>query len=207
MSLDSKNDAALRQLCALMDGEADSHTLFGACKSWRDDASMRMHWHRWHLIGDVLRSEDLASDGWRDERLFHALRERLALEPVVVAPLAATGRNPARNRVWSSAAAVAAGFVVVAAAALIVRHSGSTAEAGAQVVQRDATVTAGEPAVAGLANAEPEIIVVNGQLIRDARLDRYLAAHRPLGGATALTLPSNFTREAAVPAAPSRTAP
>jgi sigma-E factor negative regulatory protein RseA len=190
-----------------MDGEADRDALLGACGTWSDDVSVRVHWHRWHLIGDVLRSEDLATDGRRDERLLRALRERLALEPVVVAPQAARAPDRGRHRLWSGAAAVAAGVVVVIAATLLLRQADTTVDASAPLARAGGVGGPGQAAGAGATNVEPETLVVDGQLIRDARLDRYLAAHRPLGGATALTLPSNFTRDAAVPAAPARPAP
>ena len=36
----------------------------------------------------------------------------------------------------------------------------------------------------------------NGVLIRDARLDQYLAAHKQFGGSSALSVPSGFLRSA-----------
>jgi sigma-E factor negative regulatory protein RseA len=44
--------------------------------------------------------------------------------------------------------------------------------------------------------AEPQTFVANGQLIRDARLDRYLAAHKQFAGSSALGVPSGFLRNA-----------
>jgi len=43
---------------------------------------------------------------------------------------------------------------------------------------------------------EPQTFVANGELIRDARLDRYLAAHKQFAGSTALGVPSGFLRNA-----------
>jgi sigma-E factor negative regulatory protein RseA len=74
---------ATEDLSALMDGELDASAVAGACRAWRDDAQMRSQWHAYHLIGDVMRSEDLASDAKHDARFLAALRERLADEPVV----------------------------------------------------------------------------------------------------------------------------
>ena len=42
------------------------------------------------------------------------------------------------------------------------------------------------------------------QLIRDAKLDRYLAAHKQFSGSSVLGVPSNFLRDAAASDAPSR---
>ena len=44
--------------------------------------------------------------------------------------------------------------------------------------------------------AEPQTLVADGQLIRDARLERYFAAHTQFGGSSALGVPSGFLRAA-----------
>jgi len=103
-----KGSAAAEQLSALADGEVDAAAAGAACGAWKTDAELRRTWHAWHLIGDVLRSEDLASSAERDQRFLVALRGRLALEPVVLAPEARpaavaamlqinTGRRPMRS--------------------------------------------------------------------------------------------------------------
>ena len=78
----------------------------------------RAAWHAYHLIGDVMRSERPGQRAARDEAFLAALRERLAAEPVVLAPrrpLRGAGRpGPAAAMGWLARAAVAAGFVVVA---------------------------------------------------------------------------------------------
>jgi sigma-E factor negative regulatory protein RseA len=43
---------------------------------------------------------------------------------------------------------------------------------------------------------EPQALIANGKLIRDARLDRYLAAHKQFAGSSALGVPSGFLRNA-----------
>jgi sigma-E factor negative regulatory protein RseA len=47
----------------------------------------------------------------------------------------------------------------------------------------------------------PQTYVANGQLIRDARLDRYLAAHQQFAGSSVLGVPSVFVRNATADAA------
>lgn len=83
-------DRADRQslLSALMDGEATSAEAAQACQSWRDDESSRRAWVSYQLIGDVLRSDELAS-GAGSDRFLKKLRTQLADEPVVLAPQAA----------------------------------------------------------------------------------------------------------------------
>ena len=76
---------ALERLSAVMDGEADEAALREVCGSWQAQASCRAAWHAYHLIGDVLRSEDLAAKAGRGSALLGAVRERLADEPTLLA--------------------------------------------------------------------------------------------------------------------------
>ena len=46
----------------------------------------------------------------------------------------------------------------------------------------------------------PQSLVVDGRLIRDARLERYLAAHKQFAGSSVLGVPSGFLRNAAADA-------
>ena len=68
------SDARRQQLSSLMDGDLDAAGTAGACALWRQDAQSRSDWHAYHLIGDVLRSEDLASAPGRDEAFLRNLR-------------------------------------------------------------------------------------------------------------------------------------
>ena len=81
-------------LSALADGEAGA--LSRACALWKADAEARKTWHAYHLIGDVMRSEELSSSPARDAAFLDALRGRLALEPVYIAPADAK-TQPARK--------------------------------------------------------------------------------------------------------------
>jgi len=51
-------------------------------------------------------------------------------------------------------------------------------------------------AASGAAGDTP-VVVLNGQLIRDVRLDEYLAAHKKFGGSSVPGGPSGFLRNAA----------
>lgn len=195
------------QLSALMDGDLESGVVAQACRGWRDTAESREIWHRFHLIGDVMRSEDLASTAARDAAFLRGLRERLAAEPVVIAPqalpaavpgVAVAGARRSRRWGWRAPAAVAAGFVVVAGVLVVTRAPQPAAVEQAAVVPAAAAVVpvaAAEPAV------EPQPMVANGQVIRDARLERYLAAHQQFAGTSALGVPSAFLRRATTDAA------
>ncbi|HXD04560.1 MAG TPA: sigma-E factor negative regulatory protein, partial [Burkholderiaceae bacterium] len=73
-------------LSALMDGETTADESARVSARWQDDSHTRSTWHAYHLIGDVLRSEDLSSPPAQDAALLARVRERLATEPVVMAP-------------------------------------------------------------------------------------------------------------------------
>ena len=224
MSNESESESsALESLSALADGELDSAAAARACAAWRDDASLRSTWHAYQLIGDVLRSEDLAAPSARDAAFLLSLRERLANEPTVLAPdtavsleadfpqshKVAVGSGHARGARWSWMAptAVAAGFVLVAGALIVTRAPApvGSATAGSTLAQGtvvDAPVQmVSTPAFAASDSAvEARAMVVDGRLIRDARLDRYLAAHKQFAGSSALGVPSGFLRNAAADA-------
>lgn len=204
----SSTNSRAEQLSALIDGEADTQEVARACAAWRGDAALRQTWHAYQLIGDVLRSDDLASAPARDEQFLQRLRARLADEPVVLAPQAApavlpmaAGRSARR---WRAGAAVAAGFVAVAGVLVALQtpspeSAPAVARAPSPVVPVAAT-TVSSPAVVE-ASADQAVLVTDGKLIRDARLDRYLAAHQRFAGASALGVPSSFLRSATADAA------
>jgi len=184
-------------LSALADGEAAAAQ--PGCELWRDDAQARATWHTYHLIGDVLRSDDLAVQPARDAAFLAALRERLAAEPTVLAPMSpmsvasAAAAAPAtrRRHAWLAPAAVAAGFMAVAGVLVVARVSvpgvdgpllaiGGPSNPGLQ------RAGSGTPAVAPL--------VIEGRFIRDAQLDAYLRAHREAMGGAPVALPGGVPR-------------
>jgi sigma-E factor negative regulatory protein RseA len=187
------------EISALIDGELGPDGVVRACAQWRSDARSRQTWHAYHLIGDVLRSDDLASRPARDADFLNRLRGRLADEPVVLAPAALpaaaavtpmAGRRALRH--WRAGAAVAAGFVAVAGVLVVMR---SPAPQPAAELAR-APVSAPVVSVAAESGVEQAAYVTDGRVMRDARLDRYLAAHQQFAGASALGVPSAFLRSA-----------
>jgi sigma-E factor negative regulatory protein RseA len=191
----------MHALSELMDGEADASSSGRACSAWATDAVLRERWHAWHLIGDVLRSDELSSTPQRDAAFLARLSGRLAKEPVVFAPeraLPDARRSLLRRRRWMASAAVAAGFMAVAAAVVVLRGP-SVPAAGPTLARAPAVSGAAPLAVAQPAPMpttrpnEPQVLVVNGQLIRDARLDQYLAEHKQH---SAIGIPAGLLRNA-----------
>lgn len=192
-------------LSALVDGEADAGTAASLSARWRDEAALRERWHSYQLIGDVLRSEELAGRGC-DAAFLQRLRAQLDREPVVLAPRAdrvaeesatalprqrAAGRGLRR---WATPVAVAAGFLAVIGSLAVTRLSGPQADAP-QLAQAP-VVPAEAPQRVVLAAPVDQVEPASGVLIRDARLDQYLAAHKQFGGSSALSVPSGFLRSA-----------
>lgn len=196
----------LQLLSALADGECERDQAALVTAAWRDDAELRTRWHAYQLIGDTLRSDELAG-GAGDAAFLQRLRARLDQEPVVLAPAAlldaaddaaaTPARTRGRLRRWGTPAAVAAGFVMVVGALTVTRNSLEPAQTAAPqlavapvpvapqlVGPQPVTVTLAEPAPGGAV------------LIRDARLDEYLKAHNQFGGSSALGVPSGFLRSA-----------
>lgn len=214
---------ALERLSALADGEADPGAPAWASDVWRSDASMRDRWHAYHQIGDVLRSDDLGCDAGHDEAFLQAFRARLADEPVVMAPslavpavpvpVAGASRVRRRWRTLSASAAVAAGFVAVAGVMLVTQQTGTDSGGATLASVPGPTLAAGNRPLAVAVTSSPPmavtspaplslgaepILVSNGRMLRDARLQQYLSAHKQFGGSTALGVPSGFLRSETV---------
>lgn len=191
-------------LSALVDGELDAGGTLAACELWRANEQAQIQWADYHLIGDVLRSEDLARSTAHESALFARIQAELAQQPVVLAPqqlprtqspgeAVIPARHPqARHsrRVWWTASAVAAGFVAVAGAWSVFRVP-LPVDSGALVAQS-------EPAplsVSASAAIAPENHVGAGTVVRDAELDRYLAAHKQFSSTSVLGAASGSLRQ------------
>lgn len=168
-----------------------------------DRASVEV-WHVYHLIGDALRSPELAGRCLDPSFVEGVMRcvERESMNPVlddgqgeaagVIAPPRLPLQGPSRQLAandwnWSLVAGVAS-----LAVALGVAWTLGGAWTGREVQQLAQTKPAVAPAVATAASpSEPQV------MIRDPRLDELLAAHKQLGGTSALQKPAGFLRNAA----------
>ncbi len=224
-------------LSDLMDGHVDGSGVVRACAAWRGDVVAREDWHLYHVIGDVLRTPELAprarhrDHGSGDAAFLAAVRARLVLEPVVLMPepvphvaaqKAAASERPTGTVAhvksgWRAPMAVAAGFMAVAAVVAVTRMGGlgtgpaapvlatapeaatttvaTSPSANALVATSTGPATAA-PAAGGTARpSNATVMLVNDQrMVRDARLDRYLAAHRQFGDGPVGALPGGVVR-------------
>jgi sigma-E factor negative regulatory protein RseA len=209
MAMEGFDDSTKERLSALADGELDPAASATSCAAWARDEALRADWHAWHLIGDVLRSEDLAASPQRDRDFCAKLRSRLQSEPIILAPAPAlanstgsrSGRQARPGR-WATAGAVAAGVVLVVGTFAVVRPGGApTAQVALGDVPTAVSTSPGDTVTAPEAAAQPVAIVADSKVIRDAQLERYLEAHKQFAGTSALGVPSAFLRSATVDSA------
>ena len=201
MAMESFDHSAKERLSALADGELDGVEPADACAAWAGSGVARRDWHAWHLIGDVLRSDDLASDPRRDRQLCAGIRARLQQEPAAFAIRPAAAVGSPRRVSWSIGAAVAAGFVLVVGTFALLRPGDAPAPAALADAERapaTTVATVAMPSGAALPSPANEEVVADIRVIRDAQLDRYLAAHKQFAGSSALGVPSVFLRSATV---------
>ena len=188
---DSDRSSSRRILSALADGDATDSEAARAFQAWRDDPDARASWHAYQLIGDVLRSDDLAAEPAADEAFLVALRARLATEPVVLTPqprieeqavaqpVAANAAARSRAR-WQGPMAMAAGFLAVVGVLNVAgpfRHGGN-----ASVASNGAPASG--PVLAGTTSVNNSGLVLTSaqtpaqtKAVAD-QLAPYLAAHR-----------------------------
>ena len=178
-------------LSALADGELSGAELAEGLRLLGQDVEAVSAWRAWHLIGDVMRSPELAA-GTPTDQFMSRLSQRLAAEaapkPLAVESAIASvvetrvsasimAAEPANDGVfrWKLVAGLASVAAAVAVGWTLLSSQGMT-PAGSQL--------ATAPAAQG------------GVMIRDAALDELLAAHRQLGDTTALQMPARFLRNA-----------
>jgi sigma-E factor negative regulatory protein RseA len=203
-------------LSALADGEASDAEGADAFHAWREHEDVRATWHAYHLIGDVMRSDDLASPVGSQRRLVVALRERLAAEPVVLAPHAppadtrvpaapavANGRMGAWIRAhWQAPVAVAAGFIAVVGMQFARAPGGpgrsadyaSLARAGVAASANVVATAAHTGAAVAIAQAPAPSATALQSRAQAEQIAPYLAAHRQSTMNAAFQMPSGDIR-------------
>lgn len=197
---------------ALVDGALRGDAFADAMGRLADDGEARARWHAYHVVGDVLRSEDLA--GCKGDMAFLArLEARLELEPAHAAPLselqpvAAAVQRPAANSDvfrWKMAAGFASLAAVVAIGWQALQLQGPQALSGAVLAQQSqpAQQQQQQPdivAVRADASAAPEYSAEPAPvMLRNAQLDELLAAHNRAVGGAALQSQARMLRNVSI---------
>jgi sigma-E factor negative regulatory protein RseA len=170
-------------ISALADGQLQGEAFARGVQAATCDANARQAWCAYHVVGEVLRTGSMAR-GTAPEAFLARLRERLDEEAPVATPalpLAQLARHEAQpsanDWIWKLAAGVAS---VAAVAAVGWNVWGGAAMQGAQ------------PQLAAAPAASSAVVEASATtMMRDARLDQLLAAHRQFAGT-----PSGFLRNA-----------
>ena len=176
-------------LSALFDGQTSSENVLANLPCAGRDG-MHSDWNCYQLIGEVLRGSSAGIAGADpaflqrvSARLNHEVVELLAVPVVMtVAPVAIPAVLAANDQQfrWK----LVAGFASLGAVAVLAwTLTGSSTGISAPQLAQGVTVPT-------LVTASPE-----GPMIRDARLEELLSAHKQMG-ATTLQVPSGFVRNA-----------
>lgn len=191
-SLAARVDSDVSQcLSALVDGQADA--LAPGCEHWRSDTQARKTWHAYHLIGDVMRSEELAAGAPSDADFLAAVRARLATEPVILSPEPPASARAVRRGAWLAPLAMAAGVAAVAGV-LVVARIGLPGAQPAGPAQSLAGASAPGLTLATVPAATLAPTPQGAGVIRDAHLDSYLRAHQAGRGDGAAAVPGGVLR-------------
>ncbi|WP_411886258.1 sigma-E factor negative regulatory protein [Polaromonas sp. YR568] len=186
-------------MSALADGQLDGEDFAAALHASRHDDAAMACWDTYHLIGDALRSPSHDEGGLgADPAFLSRLSRRLAQEAAVAVPLrplppavheSTPGLTPLRGQAsndgnfrWK----LVAGFASLAAVSAIAWNASSVLSPAAA------------PQLAQVSTPSQQVVVASpqGPMVRDARLEELLAAHKQLGGTSALQEPSGFLRNA-----------
>ena len=209
MSTHKLSPQSAELLSALADGELmreEVPALFQACEQ---DPGASGSWGTYHVIGEALRSPGRAVP-LTDFAFLARLNQQLAKEAsFATGPRVSTSGSGADSSRTSTMAAgkqrgpaandgnlrwkLVAGFACAASVAAIVWSvsvsGGMLPAAGPQLAKLDALPPGGEPQQVVVASPQ-------GPMVRDARLEELLAAHKQLGATSALPVPSGFLRNA-----------
>ena len=197
-------------LSALMDGQTQGADARAALQMMASDEA-RECWQVYHLVGDVLRSADLAACG-RDSAFVSRLSARLQQEarPLSVvavqsAELPILARPAANDGVfrWKMVAGLASFAAVATIGWSVMGGIGPQAGAAPQLAQAQPAAAptqvmtlAPAPGLSQSELAAAEPADMGAVMLRDPRLDELLAAHRQTSGASALGNAAGFLRNA-----------
>lgn len=184
---------------ALLDGELRGQEFVGALGYLADSEAAQADWDTYHLVGELMRAPGTPVQS-HDPAFLQRLRREItscAIENIAVytdnerASSQNTLKNPAANDPWWRRVAGLASVALVGVLAwqgYVWLAADGVGGHGAQLAQRPV-----QPVLVATESAQGDASAV---MLRDPQLDALLAAHRQLGGASALQTPSGFLRNA-----------
>lgn len=162
-------------------------------------------WQAYHLIGDVMRDRELRTVS-NDFVFWEKLEQRLAVEPrwpLIEGDESGVARPGALPAVALPERAVSAVANASAFHWKMLAGGLSTVLVGAVAVvlwsQTEVQPTVQAQAGAAVESVAQQFVVKEGEagvMVRDPQLDELMAAHRQLGGHSALQVPNAFLRNA-----------
>jgi sigma-E factor negative regulatory protein RseA len=181
------------RISALVDGDLQGDACAQTLSALLADAEAVRTWHAYQVVGDVLRSPELAPTR-SDQAFWEKLERRLEQEPmrpcssvVVAAPVAEPAMVAVANEPvfrWKLLAGTSCAVLM--------------AVVGSSVWNPVSPRRVGE--IATVQPAASAVVVATetsaGSMLRDSHLDELMAAHRQLGGHSALQVPAGFLRNA-----------
>ncbi|APW45780.1 sigma-E factor negative regulatory protein [Rhodoferax antarcticus] len=190
------------QVSALVDGQVRGDEFARTVAYLASTPQAQDTWDTYHLIGAAMRSSG-ATMRAHDPAFVARLRSKLAeetIETIAASALLirAEGKKGikvvAANDPWWKRVVGLASVALVAVLAwqgvALLGSAGRSGDSAAQLAKAPAPTPLAAPSTLVVADGTP------GLIIRDPQLDALLAAHRQMGGATALQMPSGFMRNA-----------
>ncbi|WP_341314730.1 RseA family anti-sigma factor [Paraburkholderia sp. IMGN_8] len=177
VSMQSQASSRSERLSAFVDGE-----LFGEEHPNKFlselDGEDRAAWSSYHLIGDALRSDDLAVSPAASSAFLSGFAARFENEPHVLAPAA----MPVARRLLALRRRVVPAFAVAAAAATLTWIVVPQLQGVPGMTQVASVQSHGDSlqrvAMASVPAATVVPVAQDANIIRDASLDQYLEAHQ-----------------------------
>jgi sigma-E factor negative regulatory protein RseA len=171
-------------ISCLIDGELDRGEAEALLRGVCDDADLRARWEQMHLVGDALRSSEVAA--CHAGSFCRRVAAALASEPTVLAPRKAPERSQARRWIVPGVA-VAASVAALGWVALPMLAPPPSVTL--------ATAPAASPAPAAAEQPQPQPVTSRRSVpAMNASLDVYLSAHRELTGGTAMPRAAHYLR-------------
>ena len=208
-----KMEREREQLSALMDGQLQGGEWLQALHS-AEQPEGRATWLAYHVVGDALRSTELAAHGASSSAFLARFQQRLAQEQPLpaatlqdaalqqVVPAKADSALPQSANAsvfrWKMLAGLASLAVVASVGWNSFDRLQQQGASGQQLAAAGTGAARPAPAQAPVqqAAASAEASSSSATMLRDPRLDELLAAHRQFGSTTALQMPAGFLRNA-----------
>jgi sigma-E factor negative regulatory protein RseA len=176
VSMQSQASSRGERLSAFVDGELFGEEHLNKFLSDPDHED-RAAWSSYHLIGDALRSDDLAGSPAASSAFLNGFAARFDSEPHLLAPAS----MPIASRLLALRRRVVPAFAVAAAAATltwIVVPQLQGVPGGAQMASVQSNGGSLQRVAMAPVAATVQPVAQDANIIRDASLDQYLEAHQ-----------------------------